>query len=174
MNETLKYVIAGAGVLLGQLLLDTCLNLWPALYVAVFPVFLIRLPYPMKTVALMAAGFGTGLCIDILSDGVPGLNAAAALAVAYFRNPILGAMLSRGNQDNLYSVNGDSLGFARFSLLCVLLYAVFFLFYVTLDGIGAVSFSYALMRFLLNTALNAALALLFDLAFTGRSFLTPR
>lgn len=168
MNDKLTYTTLGAGIILFQILLNSYVNLCPVIYIAVFPLFLFLLPYPIGPGPLMFIGFGAGLCADILSDGVPGLNAAAAVAVAYFRKPVLDAILSKGNLENLYSVNIKNIGLPIFSLLCLILYGVFFLFYIALDGFGSVTFLYSLIRFFLNLVINTLLALLIEKAFIGK------
>ena len=150
MNDKLKYTTLGAGIILFQILLNSYVNLGPVIYIAVFPLFLFLLPYPIGSGPLMFIGFGAGLCTDILSDGV------------------LDAILSKGNLENLYSVNIQNIGLPIFSLLCLILYGVFFLFYIALDGFGSVTFLYSLIRFFLNLVINTLLALLIEKAFIGK------
>ena len=44
MNDKLKYTTLGAGIILFQILLNSYVNLGPAIYIAVFPLFLFLLP----------------------------------------------------------------------------------------------------------------------------------
>ncbi len=159
MNN-LKYAILGIFLFLIQLLISGYVNIWPMLYIAVFPLLLIILPYNYNQSAAMLTALGFGLLIDITSDGVLGLNAAAAVAMAYARPFIFRLTISKTTLENISELDSRTIGTTQFITITALLYAIFFIFYIALDSWGYFSFLYTTARFLLNVIVNTLVALL--------------
>ncbi len=159
MNN-LKYIILGVFLFLIQLLASGYINIWPILYIAVFPLLLIILPYNYNRIAAMFTAFGFGLLIDITSDGVLGLNAAAAVALTYFRPFIFRLVISKTTLENITELSTFKIATTQFIIITALSYAIFFALYITLDSWGYFSFLYTAARFLLNVVVNTLVALL--------------
>lgn len=159
MNN-LKYVILGGFLLLIQLLISGYINIWPMLYIAVFPLLVITLPYTCNHIVSILTAFCFGLLVDILSDGVLGLNAAAIVAIAYFRPLLFKVAVSKTTLENTIEITQRTIGITQFLLVTALSYAIFFTIYIALDSWGYFSFIYTIARFLLNIIINTAVALL--------------
>ena len=159
MNK-LKYITSGIFLILIQLLISGYVNIWPMLYIAVFPLLLITLPYNSSRFASMLIGFVTGLFIDVTSDGVLGLNAAAAVAMAYFKAPLLRVAISKTTLENITEITQRTIGAPQFIVISALSYAVFFVVYIALDSWGYFSFLYTAARLLLNVTVNTIVAFL--------------
>lgn len=159
MNN-LKYVILGVFLLLIQLLISGYINIWPMLYIAVFPLLVITLPYTCNHIVSILTAFCFGLLVDILSDGVLGLNAAAIVAIAYFRPLFFKVAVSKTTLENTIEITQRTIGTTQFLLVTALSYAIFFTIYIALDSWGYFSFIYTIARFLLNIIINTAVALL--------------
>lgn len=159
MNN-LKYVILGVFLLLIQLLISGYINIWPMLYIAVFPLLVITLPYTCNHIVSILVAFCFGLLIDILSDGVLGLNAASIVALAYFRPLLFRVAVSKTTLENTIEITQRTIGTTQFLLVTALSYALFFTIYIALDSWGYFSFIYTTARFLLNIIINTAVALL--------------
>ena len=99
MNVQLKYATLGALLIICQILLSEYVNIWPLLYIAIFPQFIILLPPAINKIAHLLVAFILGMAIDIFADGVLGLNAAALVAMAYVRPSFLKITLSKANLD---------------------------------------------------------------------------
>lgn len=159
MNN-LKYVILGVFLLLIQLLISGYINIWPMLYIAVFPLLVITLPYTCNHIVSILTAFCFGLLVDILSDGVLGLNAAAIVAITYFRPLLFRVAVSKTTLENTIEITQRTIGTTQFLLITALSYAIFFTIYIALDSWGYFSFIYTIARFLLNIIINTAVALL--------------
>ncbi|MDD3911522.1 MAG: hypothetical protein PHZ22_05000, partial [Bacteroidales bacterium] len=61
MNRVVKYTVIGIATLIIQLLICEFVNIWPPLYIAVFPLFILMLPNDFKPVLLMIIAFVAGL-----------------------------------------------------------------------------------------------------------------
>ncbi|MEG2849668.1 MAG: hypothetical protein RR880_05495, partial [Bacteroidales bacterium] len=162
MGKSIKYIILGVLILLFQILISEYVNIWPMLYIVIFPVFIIILPCNMNTLFYMLIAFLFGLGVDSLSDGILGLNAAACVAIAYSRKSVLSLVLPKSSIENLDSVSSQDLGVKKMIVINLLLYSVFFLVYIGLDNFLSVPFIFTLLRFLLCTLLNIIFAIIFE------------
>ena len=158
--NSFKYIFLGIMLLLIQLLISGYVNIWPMVYIAVFPLLLITIPYSCNRTLAICTALVYGLIIDLLSDGVPGLNASAAVALAYFRPLFFRLIIPKSTLENLTDITTRYVSTSQFLVITVLCYSIFFIFYITLDAWGYFSFFYTFARFILNIIVNTALALL--------------
>ena len=166
MNVQLKYAILGALLIFCQILLSEYVNIWPLLYIAIFPQFIILLPPTTNRTVQMLAAFALGLCIDIFADGVLGLNAAALVAMAYIRSSVLKLTLPRAlleNSDNQPLLQRN-VEIQKLGMLTAILHAVFFCVYVAIDSAGTFPFWYITFKVLLCTVVNTIISLICNIA----------
>ena len=76
-------------LLLAQLILGNYFTLSPYLMLSVLPVMVLCIPIRVGSVGAMIIAFVSGLIVDLLSEGVLGLNALALVPVAWLRNPVI-------------------------------------------------------------------------------------
>ncbi len=157
MNNIRFYILA-AVIFVIQLLISEYVNIWPMLYIAVFPVLLVIVPYNTNRYTALIASFLFGLFIDFTTGSIPGLNAAAATALTFFRNPVMNLLFSKVSLEKIEQINEQSVGGAKFVQLCTLCYSAFFLFYICLDSWSYLSFLHSLLRFTANVAANTLIA----------------
>ncbi len=140
-----RYIVIFILLIAFQAILNGCFAFIPLIYLSILPVALVMLPYSLPTIALMFIAFACGLTVDMLSDGVIGLNAAAYTAVAYIRKPIISIFQGKGRFfENL------------------VFYSIFFLVYLGLDGILSYSPMVIIQRFVLNVILNSIFMLIVE------------
>lgn len=156
MNIHIKYLTLGILLTVCQILLSEYVNIWPVLYIAIFPQLIILLPPALNKSLHMLVAFALGMTIDIFADGVTGLNAAALVAMAYARPMLLKLVFSRAGLENtencpLLPRNVDVL---KLFLLDALMLLVFFTVYVVLDSAGSLPFWYAILKIMLCVAVN--------------------
>lgn len=121
-------------LLAGQLLLGNYFNLTPYLTLTILPVMVLCISIRTGPVGAMLIAFATGLTVDLLCEGVIGLNAFALVPVAFLRNPIIrlvfgGEMFARG-EDFCPRRNG----MAKAALATLLVTALFLVLYIWADG----------------------------------------
>lgn len=162
MGNGLKYIILGIVAFISQILISEYVNIWPMLYIAAFPLLLIVVPPNMNTAVYMITAFGVGLGIDALSDGILGLNAAACVAMAYLRKPLLNLILSKSSFDSIESVSSKEIGSKKFTFFCFFMYAIFILVYTVLDNFWSAPIIFTLLRILLNIAINVIFAVVIE------------
>lgn len=169
MNN-IKHITLGVFLILIQILISGYVNIWPMLYIAVFPFVIIILPLQVNRYIQLLMAMLLGLAVDFTSDGIPGLNGAAITALAFFKEPILRVLLNKSTIDNLSGITEYSLGFSKFAIYVALLYTAFFIFYMGLDSLGYYSFGFTLLRLVINVVVNTTITILFGKALAKQLF----
>ncbi len=161
-NVPLKYATLGVLLIICQILLSEYVNIWPVLYIAIFPQFIILLPPLLNRSLHMLIAFALGMMVDIFADGVPGLNAAALVAMAYCRPFILKLVLTRGvieSSDNL-PLLPRSVEPQKLAALNALMLTIFFTVYVLLDSAASFTFWYTLLKIAVCIVVNTVISLI--------------
>ena len=147
-------------LLLAQLLLSNFFNLTPYLMLSILPVMVLCISIRIGTTGAMLIAFATGLIVDVLGEGLLGLNAFALIPVAFLRKPIIGLLF--GNE--LFARGEDFTprrnGLWKTVLATVLAQAVFTLLYVWADGAATRPFWFDAARFGASLAAGFLVALL--------------
>jgi len=147
-------------LLAAQLLLSTYANFTPYVMVTLLPVMVLCIPIRVGTSLAMLVAFATGLSIDLLSEGLLGLNALALVPVAFARNSIIqlifGGELFAREED--FSVH--RCGFWKVFMAILLATALFLAIYIWADGAGTRPLLFNALRFAGSLAASTALSLL--------------
>ena len=147
-------------LLVAQLLLSTYANFTPYVMVTMLPVMVLCMPIRMGTVLAMVIAFATGLSVDLLSEGLLGLNALALVPVAFARNSIIrlifGGVLFAREED--FSIHRN--GFWKVLVAIVLSTALFLAVYIWADGAGMRPFWFNFARWAASLAAGTALSLI--------------
>ena len=130
-----------------QMVLCNYFTFTPYIVLSILPVMVLTVPIRVKTVWVMALAFITGFAVDLLAEGIIGLNVLALVPVAFARNGILslvfGEELFSRNED--FSIHRSGLGKVIFAI--VLAQALFLLIYIWADGAGVRSAWFNIGRF---------------------------
>ena len=147
-------------ILVAQLLLSTYANFSPYVLVTLLPVMVLCIPIRVGTILTMIIAFASGLSIDLLSEGLLGLNALALVPVAFARNSIIrlifGGELFAREED--FSVNRSGLGKVVMAIL--LSTALFVAVYVWANGAGTRPLLFNAIRFAASLVVSTGLSLL--------------
>lgn len=156
-------------VFLLQLIISNYLNLGPYVFICLVPFMIMNLPLQMRPQAVLLVAFGVGLLLDILSDGVAGLNAAAAVAAAAPRKFFYLTMVNSDRQDAIGIAVPGTVGVGKYLKYAAAVTAVYLAVYIALDCISFRPFSFILAKFAASTLANLALALVLGLSFQNRN-----
>ena len=130
-----------------QMLICNYFNLSPYLILSILPVMVLCLPLRVPTFWALFIAFGTGFLVDLLSEGVLGLNVLALVPVAFVRKEVIhlifGGELFARKEDFSLRKNG----FGKVTLSIFLVQALFLLIYIWADGAGTRSFQFNAIRF---------------------------
>ena len=147
-------------LLVAQLLLSTYANFTQYVMVTMLPVMVLCMPIRMGTVLAMVIAFATGLSVDLLSEGLLGLNALALVPVAFARNSIIrlifGGELFAREED--FSIHRN--GFWKVLVAIVLSTALFLAVYIWADGAGTRPLLFNAIRFGASLVASTLLSLL--------------
>ena len=169
MPTYLRQIIIYAVVILLQVILNNYVNLGPMIYICLLPLLVIYLPLDQKNYISLIIAFGMGLVIDILSDGVLGLNAGAATLVALVYKPLFYPIFQKNNYSKKYILPIRESGIWQHTLYLLIILAIYFLFYIAFDGLAKTTLLVSLIRYLVNVLVNLALALVIDITLFNRS-----
>ena len=151
-----------AALLLIQIVLSDYVNVGPYIYLCCLPLIVIYLPLYQETFLSMLIAFGCGLVVDILCDGILGLNAAAAVALAAVRKPLFAAFFTRDNLERGVIPTIRETGIFRHINFIFISLLIYFLVYIGLDSVDMESLQTTLLRLVLSCAANLALVLAID------------
>ena len=130
-----------------QLLICNYLNLSAWLTLSILPVMILCVPLRLPTFWTMLLAFAAGTVVDLLSEGLLGLNALALVPVAFVRKELIhlifGGELFARKED--FSIRKN--GFGKVALAIFLAQALFLAIYIWADGAGTRSFAFNALRF---------------------------
>ena len=143
-----------------QMFLCNYLHLSPYLTLSILPVMVLCIPLRVSTFWAMVMAFLTGLSVDLLAEGILGLNALALVPVAFARKEIIrliigGDLLARKED---FTIRKNGLGAVAIAVLIV--QALFLAIYVWADGAGTRPFSFNAVRFAVSLAAGVPVSLL--------------
>lgn len=147
-------------LLIGQIILCNYAALGPYVMLTMLPAMIMCLPTTLRTSTCMLIAFASGLCVDWLSEGILGLNAAAAVPVALLKNGIIKIFLG----EDLIT-RGDKFSFRKNGLTKIIVamftaVVIYLGIYVILDGAGTRPASFTLLRLGISTVCCLALSIL--------------
>ena len=147
-------------LLIAQLLISNYFVFTPYVTLSILPVMVLCIPIRIPRVWVLLVAFVSGLLVDLLSEGLLGLNALALVPVAYVRDGLLrlvfgGELFSR--KEN-FTVSSN--GFLPIAMVILLAQALFLLIYVWVDSAGARPFLFNLWRFLASLGAGVVVSLL--------------
>lgn len=141
-----------------QMLICNYLHLTVYVTPSLLPALVLCLPAKVKTAAALPAAFLTGLAVDLIAEGAPGLNTAALLPVALLRrsicNSIFGEDLAIRGED--FSVRKYGLPKVLFAIFLV--QTLFLAVYLWADGATVRPLSFNLLRFAASLAAGMLLS----------------
>ena len=145
---------------LAQMFLCNYLHVSPYLTLSILPVMVLCIPLRVPTFWAMVLAFLTGLSVDLLAEGVLGLNVLALVPVAFARKEIIrlifGGELFARKED--FSIRKN--GFGQVAVAVFLVQALFLAVYVWADGAGTRPFSFNVLRFGVSLAGGVLVSLL--------------
>ena len=145
---------------LAQLLLGNYFTFTPYLMLSILPVMVLCIPIRIGSVGAMVIAFATGLLVDLLSEGVLGLNALALVPVAWLRNPVIRLVFGGELFARKEDFSATKSGIGKVALALFIVQAVFTFIYVWADGASVRPFWFNATRFGLSLAAGFVLSLL--------------
>lgn len=154
-NFTISFVLMA----IVQIIISNYLNLSPYLSLSILPAALMLLPLNLSTILTMLIAFVTGMSVDFLSDGLPGLNAAALIPVALTQKTIIRWIVDKDFSEREGSVNISHDGFFKVSASVFMAIVLYFAIYVVADSGGTRPASFNLIKLTVSSVCSYLLSI---------------
>lgn len=155
-----RFWAAYALLFIAQLLLCNYFTFTPWMMATLLPAMVLCLPLEIGTTGAMLIAAATGLGVDLLSEGILGINALALIPVAFARKKIIsivfGADLLARNKS--FSIRRNGLTAVLMALIIGL--SIFLVIYIWADSAGARSFGFNAGRFGASLAVSLIFSVL--------------
>lgn len=155
-------------VFLLQLVITDYLHLGPWITINLLPFLILLIPLQRSEYIVMLSAFGLGLLLDILSGGVLGLNAFAAVVTAGPRKMLYRLLVNRDRQDPTEIPLIGNIGWAKYLKYLLALTALYMAAFILLDCVSVRPLGFILVRFAASTLASTGLELLLALSFQNR------
>jgi hypothetical protein len=143
-----------------QMVICNYFHLTAYVMLSILPVMVLCIPTRVSTIGAMLIAFVTGLAVDLLSEGLLGLNALALVPVALARKGVVSLIFGEDlfvrHED--FSIRKHGLG--KVAMAIFLVQALFLLVYIWADGAGTRPFWFNAARFGASLAAGIAVSLL--------------
>ena len=156
-------------VFLLQLIITDYLHLGPWVMVSLLPFLILLIPLQRREHIVLLSAFGLGLLLDLLSGGVLGLNAFAAVMTAGPRKFLYRILVNRDRQDKTEIPLLRDIGWVKYFKYLLSLTALFLAAFILLDCVSVRPVGFILAKFVASTLVSTALGLLMALSFQNRS-----
>lgn len=155
-------------VFLLQLIISDYLHLGPWVTVNLLPFLILLIPLQHRVHVVLLSAFGLGLLLDLLSGGVLGLNAFAAVVTAGPRRFLYRILVNRDRQDQTQIPLLKNIGWEKYLKYLLSLTAVFLAAYILLDCVSVRPVGFILVKFLASTLVSTGLGLLLSLSYQNQ------
>lgn len=151
-------------LLLIQLLVLNHVYLGPYVMPMLYLLAILMLPTDMKRIPMLLTAFGTGLLVDIMNNML-GFHALACIVVAMMRILFADRILTRGEPQTISTPSIYSVSPQYFISYLLILFALFYLVFFTVELFGFRSFGSLLMATAASTLATTLLAVLYQFIF---------
>ena len=159
MNIDFRKVLYAVALIVIQCILDNFVDLGIYVRIVLIPCIILVLPYRYRTISSMLLAFIIGVCVDIFTTGIIGLNAGALTAVAFVRQKLLHAILDERNMERHDSPDVKVMGMGKAVFYLFSSYLVFFCTYIFLDNFGFRPFGINIIKIVAGTIISSTITL---------------
>lgn len=146
-----RFLLMFIMLLIVETVLAKYCQIGPYIYISLLPAMILCLPTTSDGIRIMLEAFACGLLVDFLADGVPGLNACAAVPLAAMQKSILRLMIDEELVTRGYSFTYRRYGVVKIGAALLLMSVVYFTIYCIFDNAGERPFGFILLKILLST-----------------------
>ena len=121
-------------LLVAQMLICNYFHVSPYLMLSILPAMVLCIPTRVRTAFAMLIAFATALCVDLLAEGVLGLNILALVPVALCRRSICGFIFGEELLVREEDFSTRKYGFPKVIFALVIVQFIFLAVYLYADG----------------------------------------
>ncbi len=167
MISIIKYIFGALVLIFAQVLIFSRIEVNYAVYLMIYPLFLLVLPFRMPLAQILLLSFVIGLAIDNFMNTF-GLHASSLVFAAYLR-PFIFKIIApneeyvRGNNSEKYTSS------LRFLFIAFLLLLVHHTWYLTLESFDLGEYLFLLIRIALSTVISTLVTFIIFLLFLAKN-----
>lgn len=158
--KTSRFWFAYILMVIAQMVICNFCPASPYMMISILATMVLLIPIRYNTRIALVVAFITGLAVDFLADGLPGLNAFALVPVALLRQGILSLIFGKEIFARKENVSIAKNGIGKVSFAIILSQALFLTLYVWADLAGTRTFLFCLTRILVSLIASYPVALL--------------
>lgn len=147
-----------------QLAICDYVDLGPYVNICLIPLIAVSLPRRNRESLAIVECFAIGLALDLLSDGVVGLNAAAATLVAFLREPLYHAFINSDKQDKTSAISIKQAGVWKYVRLLLAVNVIYLFAYILLDAFSFRFTFHLICKLLISSAISTMISVLASFA----------
>ena len=159
MKDT-RFLIHFLILLLVQVCIANFFRLSQYVMLSILPAMILLIPIKRGTVAALFIAFATGLAVDLLSDGLTGLNMLALVPVAFCRLGIIRLVFGDEVFARKEDISIPRQGLWKMSVAIIMAQSLFLIIYIWADGAGTRPLWFSGLRFAASLAGGYLLSLL--------------
>jgi hypothetical protein len=163
MISLFRYIIGAILTVLTQVLIFSRIEPGYGTYVMIYPLFLMVIPFRIKTINLLFISFFLGLSIDYFMNTY-GLHAASLTFAAYIR-PMLFNVIAPNEEYVRGDDSGKYTNKFRFFIILFLLILIHHVWFFIIESFNLGEFFFTLIRIGLSTMISTIIAFIIFLLF---------
>lgn len=141
------YIVSFAILLVMQICISNFFRLSQYVVLTILPVIILLIPVRRGTIFALVTAFLSGLAVDLLADGLLGLNILALVPVAFARRSIIRLAFGEEIFARNENISVKRLGLWKISVAIFMAQALFLAIYVWADSAGTQPVWFMLVRF---------------------------
>ena len=156
LNRILFYIL----IVVLQIIVNDYVNFGLYIYICFLPLLILYIPLNKSTPTTMIFAFALGLLIDVLSDGILGLNASASVVLAAIKKPLFSITINKDNYESINIPTIKEVGISKYLKYTSASIFVFLLVYIFFDCISVRPFSFVVAKLVLSVIANVIAVLI--------------
>lgn len=169
-SDNISLLVQIVVLIIIQIIICDYLYTGPYIHLTLLPLIILSIPSDTSYPKLALISFGIGFLIDFVSDGILGLNCAAAVMTATFIKPISYITINRERSDKLQQPTLRDVGFFRYFRYSSYLTLIFLITYILFDCAGFRPASFILSRIALSYVANIVLILFVSVTILNKRY----
>ena len=165
MQQTVRYILSGLGLVLiqGVIIQQITLGTVADYFVPfIYPMFILVLPYTFSKHWILVVALVSGVFVDMFYN-TPGLNASAAVLIAFLRPYALSLLEPREGFDEIRPPGYNSMGMNRFIAYVAIMMFIYHLWFFSLEILKISYIHIILLKAFFSTLLATVLIVIIEI-----------
>lgn len=140
-----------------QMVITNFIYLGPYITISILPFTILMMPLGWRTWQILLGAAAVSVPVDLLAEGVLGMNMAALLPTVFVRQWMIFLYTPANQRDREGLISSEWLGNIRLILMIALMLATFLFIYTILECAGTRPMSFVCFKFIISLVINTLL-----------------